>query len=201
MQVCCCHSICSRCGGSSANPTKYQQAHPGEQQENEQQQELQHELQQGKHTLGSSRKTSSSRSCSTNCSKRSSSGSKGSDSSVSGALLNTMWGAFFLSQVLRGVTYRQRIPYGVKQTEAYKKAKRQARAAARNARKMKESKGVLMEGRKCLMMSLQQNTGISWFRSVQVLKHLELHARANPPLTSKLREQITNAVEVVKQGR
>lgn len=66
---------------------------------------------------------------------------------------------------------------------------------------MKESKGVLMEGRKCLLMSLQQNSGVSWFRSLQVLKHLELHSRANPPLTSRLREQITAAVEVVKQGR
>ncbi|CDI80804.1 hypothetical protein, conserved [Eimeria acervulina] len=74
-----------------------------------------------------------------------------------------MWGSFFLSQILCGLTYRQRVPYGVKQTEMYIKAKRQARAAARNARKMKESKGVLMEGRKCLLMSLQQNSGISWW--------------------------------------
>ncbi|OEH77845.1 hypothetical protein cyc_05051 [Cyclospora cayetanensis] len=73
-----------------------------------------------------------------------------------------MWGALRLSQVLQAISYRQRVPYGVKQTEAYKKAKQQARAAARNARKMKESKGILLEGRKSLMMSLQQNTGISW---------------------------------------
>ena len=66
---------------------------------------------------------------------------------------------------------------------------------------MQESKGVLMEGRKCLLMSLQQNSGISWYRSEQVLKHLELHARANPSLTNKLRKKITAAVDVVKQGR
>ncbi|XP_026194085.1 uncharacterized protein LOC34621475 [Cyclospora cayetanensis] len=112
-----------------------------------------------------------------------------------------MWGALRLSQVLQAISYRQRVPYGVKQTEAYKKAKQQARAAARNARKMKESKGILLEGRKSLMMSLQQNTGISWYRSIQVLKHLEMHSRANPPITNKLRDKIASAAEAVKQGR
>ncbi|KAL8425081.1 hypothetical protein Efla_001470 [Eimeria flavescens] len=112
-----------------------------------------------------------------------------------------MWGDLCLSRASLAITYRQRIPYGVKQTEAYKKAKQQVRAAARNARKMKESKGILVEGRKSLYMSLQQNTGISWYRSLQVLKHLETHWRANPPMSNKLKEKIAAVAEVVKQGR
>ncbi|KAL8274692.1 hypothetical protein Esti_001407 [Eimeria stiedai] len=109
-----------------------------------------------------------------------------------------MSGALHLTRAVLAITYRQRVPYG---TEAYKKAKQQTRAAACNARKMKEAKGILVEGRKSLYMSLQQNTGISWYRSLQVLKHLEMHWRANPPMNNKLKEKIAAVADVVKQGR
>ena len=66
---------------------------------------------------------------------------------------------------------------------------------------MQESKGILVEGRKSLYMSLQQNTGISWYRSLQILKHLEMHWRANPSINSKLKEKIAAVADVVKQGR
>lgn len=112
-----------------------------------------------------------------------------------------MCGLLILTRFALGVTYRQRVPYGIKQTEAYRKAKQQARAAARSARKMRESKGLLLEGRKSLFMSLQQNTGISWFRSLQVMKHLESHWRVNPSMTPKLQDKLQSVAAIVKQGR
>ncbi|CDJ44282.1 hypothetical protein, conserved [Eimeria tenella] len=65
---------------------------------------------------------------------------------------------------------------------------------------MKEAKGVLLEGRKSLYMSLQQNTGVSWFRGLRVLKFLEIHQAANPPLSQQQQQQVAAAVALAKLG-
>ncbi|EPR57094.1 hypothetical protein TGPRC2_267340 [Toxoplasma gondii TgCatPRC2] len=109
----------------------------------------------------------------------------------------------FLSRWLSAITYKMRVPYGVKQSDQYRQAKKQTKLAAKNARKMKESKGLLLEGKKtALCMNLMQNTGIAWYRSLQVCKHLEMHRRAPVPrVTAGFREKVTQAVAVVKLGR
>ncbi|PFH36845.1 hypothetical protein BESB_050370 [Besnoitia besnoiti] len=109
----------------------------------------------------------------------------------------------FRSNWLSAITYKMRVPYGVKQSDTYRQAKKQTKLASKNARKMKESKGLLLEGKKSSMyMNMMQNTGIAWYRSLQVCKHLEMHWRApTPPVTARLRERVAQAVAVVKQGR
>ncbi|SBT79144.1 conserved Plasmodium protein, unknown function [Plasmodium malariae] len=96
---------------------------------------------------------------------------------------------------------REKIPYGVKQSQSYKDAKKQERLSVEASRKLKESRGMLLDERKSLFMSLRRNSDINWYRAGQILKHLEIHQRAKPEITPKLREKITNIANFVKKGK
>ncbi|CDU19256.1 hypothetical protein YYC_04202 [Plasmodium yoelii 17X] len=96
---------------------------------------------------------------------------------------------------------KEKIPYGVKQSQNYKDAKKQERLSLEANRKLKESRGMLLEGKKNLFMCLRQNSDINWYRAGQILKHLEIHQRAKPEITSKMREKITDIANFVKKGR
>merc|ERR1719433_2011257 len=67
------------------------------------------------------------------------------------------------------------VPYGVKRSTAYRDAKKSARKAAERARRAAEEKGMLLDPKKCLRMELKRNSGIGWYRAMQIVKHLEMH--------------------------
>jgi len=97
---------------------------------------------------------------------------------------------------------RVEVPYGVRISAAYKESKSAARKSAVKARKLEEEKGMLLDPRKCLQMELKRNTGISWYRSFQVIKHLEMHKRGKgPPIDARMRDKITQISNVVKAGK
>ncbi|SCP04060.1 conserved Plasmodium protein, unknown function [Plasmodium ovale] len=96
---------------------------------------------------------------------------------------------------------REKIPYGVKQSQNYKDAKKQERLSVEASRKLKESRGMLLEGKKNLFMCLRQNSHINWYRAAQILKHLEIHQRAKPEITPALRQKITDIAGFVKKGK
>ncbi|SBT76632.1 conserved Plasmodium protein, unknown function [Plasmodium ovale] len=96
---------------------------------------------------------------------------------------------------------REKIPYGVKQSQNYKDAKKQERLSVEASRKLKESRGMLLEGKKNLFMCLRQNSHINWYRAGQILKHLEIHQRAKPEITPALRQKITDIAGFVKKGK
>ncbi|VWU48381.1 conserved protein, unknown function [Hepatocystis sp. ex Piliocolobus tephrosceles] len=96
---------------------------------------------------------------------------------------------------------KEKIPYGVKQSQQYKDAKKQERLAVEANRKLRETRGMLLEEKKSLFMSLKQNTDINWYRAGQIIKHLEMHQRAKPEITPKLRERITDIANFVKKGK
>ncbi|EDO05308.1 hypothetical protein BBOV_I002260 [Babesia bovis T2Bo] len=93
------------------------------------------------------------------------------------------------------------VPYGVKISRSYRQSKLQQRLAMEASRKQREMKGMLLDTRKTLMMSLRDNTGINWYRATQILKHLEVHARQPSGASPALREKITKIAEIVKAGR
>lgn len=97
--------------------------------------------------------------------------------------------------------YVQVVPYGVKISRSYRESKKQQRLEMESARKQREMKGMILDSRKTLLMSLRDNTGINWYRSKQILKHLEMHWRHPSGATQQLRERITNIAEKVKAGR
>ncbi|CRG94133.1 conserved Plasmodium protein, unknown function [Plasmodium gallinaceum] len=107
----------------------------------------------------------------------------------------------FICRINLSKKIKEKIPYGVKQSQNYKDAKKQERISLEGARKLKESRGMILEGKKSLFMCLRQNTDINWYRAGQILKHLEIHQRAKPEITPKLREKITNIANFVKKGR
>ncbi|UKJ89136.2 hypothetical protein MACJ_002383 [Theileria orientalis] len=90
------------------------------------------------------------------------------------------------------------VPYGIKNSKNYKEAKLQQRLSLENARKQREAKGLILDSRKTLMMSLRDNTGINWGRSKQIMKHLEMHHRHPNVDDKKIREQIANIIKVIK---
>ncbi|KYN99453.1 hypothetical protein PGSY75_1007600 [Plasmodium gaboni] len=108
---------------------------------------------------------------------------------------------FLLCRINLAKKIKEKIPYGVKQSQNYKDAKKQERLALEANRKLKESRGMLLDGKKNLFMSLRQNSDINWYRAGQILKHLEIHQRAKPEITPSLREKITSIANFVKKGR
>eukprot|EP00386_Alphamonas_edax_P003157 GDKI01009694.1.p2 GENE.GDKI01009694.1~~GDKI01009694.1.p2 ORF type:complete len:110 (-),score=11.55 GDKI01009694.1:157-486(-) len=108
---------------------------------------------------------------------------------------------FFLSRLMRGLVYREQVPYGVKKSKAYRDARKQERRALEAARRLSEAKGMILEGKKNLYMSLMENTGISWYRGQQILKYLEFHERGSIDVTPHVREKITEIAKYVKRGR
>ncbi|CDR95511.1 hypothetical protein, conserved [Babesia bigemina] len=93
------------------------------------------------------------------------------------------------------------VPYGVKISRSYRESKRQQRIAMETARKQREMKGMLLDTRKTLLMSLRDNTGINWYRATQILKHLEVHRRHPSGATQAWRDKITKIAETVKSQR
>jgi len=94
------------------------------------------------------------------------------------------------------------VPYGVRISPAYKAAKASARKSAVKARKLEEEKGLLLNPRKCLMMELKRNSGIGWYRSQQVIKHLEMHKNGKgPPIDTRSRDKITMICNDLKKGK
>lgn len=94
------------------------------------------------------------------------------------------------------------MPYGVRISPAYKEAKASTRKSAVRARKLEEEKGLLLDPRKCLQMELKRNSGVGWYRSMQVIKHLEMHKRGKgPPIDARMRDKITQIVTVLKKGK
>merc|ERR1712187_206367 len=87
----------------------------------------------------------------------------------------------------------------VKRSTAYVKSKQQARMAAERSRRAAEEKGMLLDPKKCLRMELKRNSGIGWYRSLQIIKHLEMHERGKgPPIDQETRERITQIARVVR---
>lgn len=97
--------------------------------------------------------------------------------------------------------YVQIVPYGVKISRSYRESKHQQRVAMEAARKQREMKGMILDSRKTLLMSLRDNTGINWYRATQILKHLEVHWRHPGGANQQLRERITKIADKVKAGR
>eukprot|EP00927_Polykrikos_kofoidii_P056804 TRINITY_DN50889_c0_g1_i1.p1 TRINITY_DN50889_c0_g1~~TRINITY_DN50889_c0_g1_i1.p1 ORF type:complete len:169 (+),score=23.08 TRINITY_DN50889_c0_g1_i1:100-606(+) len=94
------------------------------------------------------------------------------------------------------------VPFGVKTSASYRQAKKAARKAAERARKAQEEKGMILDPKKQLRMELKRNSAIGWYRSMQIIKHLEMHERGKgPPLDHAMRERITQIARVVKMGR
>ncbi|ORM40563.1 uncharacterized protein BXIN_2120 [Babesia sp. Xinjiang] len=97
--------------------------------------------------------------------------------------------------------YVPMIPYGVKISRSYRESKLQQRLAMEAARKQREMKGMLLDTRKTLLMSLRDNSDINWYRATQILKHLEVHRRHPSGATQAWRERITKIADKVKLGR
>merc|ERR1719350_1994433 len=94
------------------------------------------------------------------------------------------------------------VPYGVKTSQAYRESKAAARKAAERARRAAEEKGMLLDPKKQLRMELKRNTGIGWYRSLQICKHLEMHIRGKgPPIDAATRERITGIARMVRMGK
>merc|ERR1712066_574676 len=84
------------------------------------------------------------------------------------------------------------VPYGVKRSTAFKESKKSARKAAERSRRAAEEKGMLLMPKKQLRMELKRNSGIGWYRSLQIIKHLEMHERGlGPPIDQAMRDRIT----------
>merc|ERR1740117_2716684 len=94
-----------------------------------------------------------------------------------------------------------RVASSVKRSTAYVQGKKAARRAAERSRRAAEEKGMLLDPKKCLRMELKRNSGIGWYRSLQVVKHLEMHERGKgPPIDQETREQITKISRMVRMG-
>ena len=60
---------------------------------------------------------------------------------------------------------------------------------------------MILDPKKSLRMELKRNSGIGWHRSLQIIKHLEMHERGKgPPIDQAMRERITNIARVVRHG-
>jgi len=93
-------------------------------------------------------------------------------------------------------------PYGVKRSTAYKESKKAARKAAEKSRRALEEKGLILDPKKQLRIELKRNTGIGWYRSHQIIKHLEMHERGKgPPIDQATRERITQIARIVRLGK
>mmetsp|Transcript_110812 Transcript_110812/g.220407 ORF Transcript_110812/g.220407 Transcript_110812/m.220407 type:complete len:160 (-) Transcript_110812:50-529(-) len=94
------------------------------------------------------------------------------------------------------------VPWGIKRSATYRDAKKTARRAAERARRAAEEKGMLLDPKKQLRIELKRNTGIGWYRSLQIIKHLEMHERGiGPPIDQAMRERITQIARVVRMGK
>mmetsp|Transcript_46258 Transcript_46258/g.122729 ORF Transcript_46258/g.122729 Transcript_46258/m.122729 type:complete len:146 (-) Transcript_46258:77-514(-) len=94
------------------------------------------------------------------------------------------------------------VPYGVKRSTAFKNAKKAARKAAERSRRSAEERGMLLDPKKQLRMELKRNSGIGWYRSLQIIKHLEMHERGKgPPIDQAMRERITSIARTVRMGK
>jgi len=61
---------------------------------------------------------------------------------------------------------------------------------------------MLLDPKKQLRMELKRNTGIGWYRSLQIIKHLEMHERGlGPPIDQHMRERITEIARIVRMGK
>ncbi|KAK1940305.1 hypothetical protein X943_001797 [Babesia divergens] len=107
------------------------------------------------------------------------------------------------STIIRHATrrYVQVVPYGVKISRSYRESKLQQRLAMEAARKQREMKGIILDSRKTLLMSLRDNTGINWYRATQIIKHLEMHWRHPSDASQMMRERVTKIADKVKSGR
>eukprot|EP00929_Paragymnodinium_shiwhaense_P107726 TRINITY_DN7409_c0_g1_i1.p1 TRINITY_DN7409_c0_g1~~TRINITY_DN7409_c0_g1_i1.p1 ORF type:complete len:191 (-),score=42.50 TRINITY_DN7409_c0_g1_i1:119-691(-) len=93
-------------------------------------------------------------------------------------------------------------PYGIKKSGAFRDAKKAARKTAERARRSLEEKGMILDPKRQLRMELKRNTGIGWYRSMQIIKHLEMHERGKgPPIDEAMREKITAIARVVRMGK
>jgi len=118
-------------------------------------------------------------------------------------VLRAMYVGANLSQVrYAGTSARPLVPFGVRNSPSYKDAKVSARKSAVKARRLEEEKGLLLDPRKVLMMELKRNTGIGWYRSLQVIKHLEMHKNGKgPPIDTRMRDKISRIVNDLKKGK
>ena len=66
-------------------------------------------------------------------------------------------------------------------------------------RKMEEEKGSLLDSKRELRMELKRNSGIGWYRSLQIRKHLDMYERGrNSQLDSDARIKIQDLIELVE---
>jgi hypothetical protein len=77
-----------------------------------------------------------------------------------------------------------------------------ARLSAVKARRLEEERGILLDPKKQLRMEVKRNSGIGWYRSLQVCKHLEMHERGpGPAIDQKVREKISGIIDLVRRGK
>ena len=65
---------------------------------------------------------------------------------------------------------------------------------------MEERNGILLDPKKCLRMEVKRNTGVGWTRSLEVVKHLEMHVRGKgPPVNLAFRDKMASIIKKVKR--
>lgn len=73
---------------------------------------------------------------------------------------------------------------------------------AAEERAAQRKQGILLEGKSAFRFALMRNYGIGWGRSMQILKHLEMHEYAPPPeITPAFKEKVMKIVGLVKGRR
>lgn len=73
-----------------------------------------------------------------------------------------------------------------------------AKAAAERALQRKQQ--ILLDGKTQFRFALKRNYGIGWGRSLQILKHLEMHEYAPPPeITPFFKEKVLQIVKLVRK--
>ncbi|SBS82825.1 conserved Plasmodium protein, unknown function [Plasmodium ovale curtisi] len=87
---------------------------------------------------------------------------------------------------------REKIPYGVKQSQNYKDAKKQERLSVEASRKLKESRGMLLEGKKNLFMVRKEGkVGKGKQPPMQISKQRSIQVRKQEPMQV---EELSNII-------
>ncbi|EER15243.1 conserved hypothetical protein [Perkinsus marinus ATCC 50983] len=113
-----------------------------------------------------------------------------------------LWGS--LGSIRSAASYFKVKPIRVFGTR--KKASRQARIEARRAgvaqRRLEEQQGMLLDVKKQFRMEVKRNSGLGWYRSLQLVKHVEMHrAGPGPHIDQNMRERLTLAYRQIIKGK
>eukprot|EP01067_Filipodium_phascolosomae_P000852 Filipodium_phascolosomae@DN1606_c0_g1_i1.p1 len=93
------------------------------------------------------------------------------------------------------------VRWGIRHSKRYRDSLRAAYSAKLLARDDREKTGFIVDQRDCLRFGVKQNYGFNFFRSLQVIKHLEMHSRGSLLMTPETKQRIALIGEFVKQGK